>query len=131
MPRQPLALRARPCGKGSGAESLQPSCGKVSQSSRFLQAQGVEEQIAPRSTEDKLTVVAGGPLLPEQEAANAEERVNAVVMQLARLLGRQMAREVTKEQRVVSEPDEFNAGKSRPVGILCGDYWPYSPHYMR
>lgn len=58
-----------------------------------------------RSAEDKLTVVAGGPPLTEQEAAKAEERVNAVVMQLARLLGRQMAREVAKEQ--ISQPDEF------------------------
>jgi hypothetical protein len=58
-----------------------------------------------RSAEDKFTVVAGGPPLTEQEAAKAEERVNAVVMQLARLLGRQMAREVAKEQ--ISQPDEF------------------------
>lgn len=58
-----------------------------------------------RPAEDKLTVVAGGPPLTEQEAAKAEERVNAVVMQLAGLLGRQMAREVAKEQ--ISQPDEF------------------------
>jgi len=31
--------------------------------------------------------------------------MNAVVMQLARLLGRQMAREVAKEQ--ISQPEEF------------------------
>lgn len=58
-----------------------------------------------RSAEDKLTLVSGGPPLTEQEAVKAEERVNAVVMQLARLLGRQMAREVAKEQ--ISQPDEF------------------------
>lgn len=60
-----------------------------------------------RSAEDKLTLVAGGPPLTEEEALKAQERVDAVVMQLARLLGRQMAREVAMNQSAIRKPDEL------------------------
>lgn len=51
-----------------------------------------------RTASDKLTLVVADTPRTQEEAREVEERVNAAVMDLARLLGRQMAREAVRDR---------------------------------
>lgn len=92
------AVSPIPSGEADATGCSTPALDEDRKAKAPRKAKAGRNKTPQRTASAKLTlVVADTPRTPE-EAREAEERVNAVVMDLARLLGRQMAREAARDR---------------------------------